>query len=65
MTDHILKLMTERKKKKNTVEYHSINKQIQKECRKTKEAWLQRKCEEIETPDRKHQTNKCMTGSKS
>lgn len=48
MTQDILDLMSERKTKKGKPEYNEINKNIQQECRKAKDKWLNLKCAEIE-----------------
>ena len=56
MTEEILDMMEERRKKKrNEDEYHSLNKRIHKECIKAKEKWMDEKCCEIEDLDRLNQ----------
>ena len=48
ITQEILDLMSERKAKKNTSEYITIDKKIQQQCRKEKDKWLNHKCRMIE-----------------
>lgn len=55
MTDHILKLMEERRKhKKDTSKYKELDQQIRAECAKAKEQWFIKRCEKIETMDMLH-----------
>jgi hypothetical protein len=54
ITEEILKLMEERKTLKNKPGYKILNKKIRMECRKAKELWLNKKCEDIEELQKKH-----------
>ena len=48
ITQQILEQMAERKKKKNTSEYRSLNREIQRNCEKAHEKWIEERCAEIE-----------------
>ena len=50
MTDSILMLMDDRRKKKgkNRQEYQSLNRTIHRECRLAKERWMEERCLEVE-----------------
>ena len=55
MTQEILDMMKERKKKKNTpAEYRRINKDILNKCKEAKEVWMKQQCEEMEELQRRH-----------
>ena len=54
MTQEILDLMDDRRRKRNTPEYKRINTQIQAKCRERKEIWYNDKCREIEDLERNH-----------
>lgn len=58
MTEDILKLMEERKKYRNreVERYKQIHQKIKKEIKKAKETWLDKKCDEIEELEKKHDT---------
>ena len=58
MTNEILDLMKVRKAAKNTPEYNTIDKEIQRKCSKEKEQWLNKKCEEIEQSSQTNGTKK-------
>ena len=58
MTDHILKLMENRKQFKNrdTDEYKRQNKQIKSACKKAKEKWFVNQCEEVEQLEKQYKS---------
>ena len=62
--------MAERKKKKNTPEYRSLNREIQRNCEKAHEKWLEDSCAEIEKHSKlgrsklMHDEIKKLTGKK-
>lgn len=55
MTQEILDLMEQRRKRKNHLDkYKDINKQIKKKIKEAKEAWIKEQCEEMETYEKKY-----------
>ena len=56
MTDDILNKMDERKAYKNADRnrYNQLNKEITNDCRKAKETWFNKQCEEIEELEEHH-----------
>ena len=56
MTDDILNMMDERKAYKNVDrnKYNQLNKEIINDCRKAKETWFNKQCEEIEELEKNH-----------
>lgn len=55
MNEDILMMMTERKRNKNiSSKYKELDEIIKKKCKKAKEEWLEKKCDEIETLEKKH-----------
>jgi hypothetical protein len=58
MTNEILEKMKKRKKTKNVdpVRYSQLKKEIEKECTKAKEEWWNKKCEEVEQLEAKHES---------
>ena len=56
MTDDILNMMDERKAYKNADrnKYNQVNKYIINDCRKAKETWFNKQCEEIEEVEKHH-----------
>ena len=58
MTKEILEMMEERKKAKHTnaTKYNQLKKEIEKECTKAKDEWWNKKCEEVEELEAKHES---------
>lgn len=54
MTEEILYKMEDRRRVKEPQKYKRINKQIQREVQRAKDAWMQSQCEEIESYQIKH-----------
>jgi len=54
MTEDILNKMQERKNKKGTPEYDSVNKDIKMSCKIAKEEWYNKMCDRIEELEKEH-----------
>ena len=65
ITQEILDQMTDRKKKKHTPEYRTLNRQIHRSCEIAHEKWLEERCEEIEENSRLGQARLMHEGIKN